>query len=69
MAQRGKRKSLTAGAGQAQGKVRRPPKVRVFEAGQGEQGDEVMSRMPTGPRKEQEDYRHSGIPIGSDPRE
>ena len=55
---------------------RRAPKEKVIESGMGEQGGERLD--PTAPeagkrevagKKEREDYRYGGIPIGSDPRE
>jgi hypothetical protein len=55
----------------------RAPKEKVIEAG-GEQGGERMAPPQAAPaghareaarKKEREEYRHGGIPIGSDPRE
>jgi hypothetical protein len=57
MAQRGKRKTGAAGTGEGPEKGRPPPKERVFEEGQGEQGDEVLAPKPTSRRKE----RHPGL--------
>jgi hypothetical protein len=47
---------------------RQAPKERVIEAGREEQ-DDLTARQKAARKKEREAYRHSGIPIGSDPRE
>ncbi len=64
-----KRKSATAPTEVRPKTGRQAPKERVIELGQGEQGDERITRRETALDKEREAYRHGGIPIGSDPRE
>lgn len=42
-------------------------KIRVIEAGSPEQeGDQITGRVSD---RERDEYRHGGIPLGSDPRE
>ena len=54
---------------------RQVPNMKISESGQSEQGEPIEPRAqrPAGQeaarQKERQDYRHGGIPIGSDPRE
>ena len=43
--------------------------VRVIEAGSDEQEGDRSSPVVTHAKKEREEYRHGGTPLGSDPRE
>jgi len=43
--------------------------MKVVESRGTEQGEPIESAREVAEEKEREDYRHGGIPLGSDPRE
>ena len=57
------------------GATRRQAPMKVIESGETEQGELIEPRgqriagRKAGQQKLRENYRHGGIPIGSDPRE
>jgi hypothetical protein len=80
MAGRAKQQSKKGQQGGKEAAPRQVPKMKVIESGRAEQGEETEAGVaaPKGgqpaarevaKQEEREEYRHSGIPIGSDPRE
>ena len=75
MTKREKPKKKTAQQGGRGVTPRQTPKMKVSESGESEQGAplELAPERPAGKeaarKKDQDEYRYGGIPIGSDPRE
>lgn len=81
MANSRQRKAKTRRNRRRMSTIKQPAKVRVIEAGMmTEQGEPIgpreqastdgqKARRQAAREKERKEYQHSGIPIGSDPRE
>jgi hypothetical protein len=70
--QRSKAKKSKGQAGTAEtrrGVSTEAKKMRVIESGSDEQEGDRIAGTISGGKRERDEYRHGGIPLGSDPRE